>query len=96
MQSMSKFFFGYILSFSVLFAFFSIFLCSLVISYYPFIFLCFDPKGIYENLFGIPGITCAHIDTDFWDDTDKLTDTEQQSLEIPFTLEELKMQFLQC
>ena len=44
----------------------------------------------YRKMLGIPELTCAHIEPHFWNDLDKLTGIEQQSLEHSFTIEELK------
>lgn len=49
-----------------------------------------------KNLLGIPGVTCAKLGPHFWDDTDKLSDIENHSLEIPFTLDELKKAVFAC
>ena len=46
--------------------------------------------SFYKNLLGIPGDTTALLESDFWDTCDKLTDSEQHSLEVPFSLEEIK------
>ena len=47
-------------------------------------------QQFYKNLLGQPGTTCATLSPDFWDPSDKLTKIEQQSLEVPFSLDEIK------
>jgi hypothetical protein len=46
--------------------------------------------SFYKGLLGIPGEIYSSLEPDFWDSNDTLRPDEQASLEIIFTMEEIK------